>query len=323
MSRRDDVLSALRAGGPVSGETLAHELGVSRAAVAKHVSVLRELGYSIDAEPGAGYWLRGAPDAPLPEEVRPLLISSRWSALTGGGATGSTNDDCKRLARAGAAVGTVVLAAAQSAGRGRMGRTWESPEGGVYLSALIRPTISPAEAPPLALAAALGVAAGLATLGVEAGVKWPNDVQDARGRKLAGVLLEISAEADALEWAVIGVGLNVLRPSDPPPGAGYVSDSVSDVTRARVAAAVLDGLALALDRFDAGGFQVLRADFQSRAILTGRSVVVSDMHGSVRHEGVVQGVDTQGRLILETDTGEVTVSAGEVTLRSHAGEDPR
>ncbi|MDA3937647.1 MAG: biotin--[acetyl-CoA-carboxylase] ligase [Actinomycetota bacterium] len=320
MSRRDDVLAALRDGGPVSGEVLAHELGVSRAAVAKHVAALRDTGYVIDAEPGAGYWLRSVPDAPIPEEVRPLLSSARWTELSGGGETRSTNDDCKRLARDGAAGGAVVLASRQSAGRGRMGRTWESPDGGVYLSALVRPAISPAQAPPLALVTALGIAAGLSALGVEAGVKWPNDVQDSQGRKLAGVLLEISAEADALEWAVIGMGVNVRRPSDAAHGAGYLSDILPDLTLADVVAAVLEGLADMLDRFDVGGFAPLRAEYQQRATLTGCDVRVSDIRGAVQHEGRVVSVDDSGRLLLETDGGEVAISAGEVTLRDTTGE---
>ena len=147
MTTRDAVLAALRDAGPagVSGERLARELGVSRVTVGNHVGALREAGYEIEASPGTGYRLVAAPDLPLPSEVRPLLTQGFWTRLEGGGATASTNDDARRLARDGAPEGTVVLASEQTGGRGRLGRAWSSPVGGAYLSAVLRPTVAPAE----------------------------------------------------------------------------------------------------------------------------------------------------------------------------------
>jgi BirA family transcriptional regulator, biotin operon repressor / biotin---[acetyl-CoA-carboxylase] ligase len=331
VTTRDAVLSALREAGPagVSGEALARELGVSRVAVRKHVSALIAAGYEIDAEAGSGYRLVAVPDLPLPSEVGPRLHSTLWTRLEGGAETGSTNDDLRELAAAGAQEGTVVLASRQTSGRGRLGRSWSSPEGGVYLSALLRPAVAPSEVAPLALVVALGVAVGLERLGAQPRLKWPNDVLLGAG-KVAGILLEMAAEADRVERVVVGVGLNVHRPpagatdvllvapDDGAPGlaAAYISDSVPGVRLAEVAAAALDGIAEEYARWLAEGFSAMRAEYEARSALGDREVAVRDLSGGVRAAGVVRGVDAEGRLLVEGAGGDVTpVVAGEVTLR--------
>jgi BirA family biotin operon repressor/biotin-[acetyl-CoA-carboxylase] ligase len=230
-------------GDAVSGEEMADDLGVSRVAVAKHVASLRKAGYDIEAVVGEGYRLLAVPDAPLPAEVSLWLASELWGRLEGGGETGSTNDDARALAREGAAEGTVVLASRQTLGRGRLGRTWESPEGGAYFSAVMRPQVAPSRVASLALAVALGVSRGLESLGVASEVKWPNDVF-AAGGKMAGVLLEMTAEADRVDWVVVGIGVNVRAPESRVPGAAYLDD-IYDVPVARAVAAILDGVASA------------------------------------------------------------------------------
>ena len=327
MTTRDAILAALREAGAagVSGEALAGRLGVSRVAVGKHVKVLRDAGYDIVAELGAGYRLVSAPDTPLPAEVRTALQSGFWVRLEGGGETASTNDDARALARGGAAEGTVVLASRQTAGRGRLGRTWTSPQGGAYLSAVLRPAVAPSEVAPLSLVVGLGLARGLELLGVDARLKWPNDVQ-LSGRKLAGVLLEMAAEADRVDWVVAGIGLNVRPPADAADAGNrgdagdagrvaYLSDAVPGVLIAEAAAAVLDGVASAYTEWVTGGFAPLRDEYDARSVLTGCSVVVSDLSGTVRASGDVVGVDEGGRLLLAGTDGVHAVAAGEVTLR--------
>jgi BirA family transcriptional regulator, biotin operon repressor / biotin---[acetyl-CoA-carboxylase] ligase len=319
VSTRDEVLVALRAAGDagVSGEALASLLSVSRVTVSKHVAVLRERGYVIDAAPSSGYRLVSVPDLPLPAEVAPLLRSELWTELYGGAQTASTNDDARALARAGAPEGSVVLASRQTSGRGRLGRTWDSPGGGVYISAVLRPAVPPAEVASLALAVALGVVWGLEGLGAKPLLKWPNDVL-LGDRKLVGVLLEMSAEADAVEWVVVGWGMNVRRPSDtvPPPGAAYLEEVAPHVGLAGAAAATLDGIAEAYAQWRTGGFSAIRAEYEKRLALTGRAVRVSDLAGTVRAQGVVVGVDDDGRLLVRGSDEQVRpVVAGEVTLR--------
>ncbi len=324
--RRHTILAALREAGAggVSGETVACELGVSRTAVAKHVNSLRELGYEIEAVPGWGYRLLSTPDLPIPEEVLPRLHPGFWTHLEGGGISVSTNDECKDLARRGAPEGTAVLASSQTGGRGRLGRRWSSPQGGVYVSAILRPALAPGDIPPLALVVSLGVARGLAHLGVPARLKWPNDVvsADPPWPKLAGVLLETAAEADRVEWVVAGVGVNVRPSGRRFAGAAYAEDVAGGrVALAEVAAAVLDGLAGAYSEFVAGGFSPLREEYESLLVLVGGDVTVSDATGRVVAEGRVEGVDDQGRLLLDGPAGRVGAVAGEVTLRREA--DPR
>ena len=320
MTTRSHVLEALRSAGDagLSGQEIAARLGVSRVAVGKHVAVLRDAGYDIRAAPGVGYRLIGAPDLPLPDEVAHRLTSTLWTELSGGGETGSTNDDARALARAGAVEGSVVLATRQRTGRGRMGRTWESPTGGVYLSAVLRPAVAPTQVASLALAVALGVVVGLERLGVQPQLKWPNDVL-LGGRKLAGVLLEMSAEADAVQWVVAGVGVNVHRPAPSTasaPEAAYLDDTVTQPRLAEVAAAELDGIADTYAAWRTGGFSAVRAAYEERFALTGTDVRVGDLTGAVRASGVVEGVDDEGRLLVRGADGTMSaVVAGEVTLR--------
>ena len=322
MGRRDDVLAALRAAGgqPVSGEDLARELGVSRAAVAKHVAHLRDQGYVIEAALGEGYALADVPEGLVPAEVAALVESPLWVRFEGGGPTGSTNDDATTLAREGEPEGTVVLATAQESGRGRLGRSWTSPEGGAYLSAILRPALAPAEATALPLVVSLGVALGLEGLGISPQLKWPNDVL-LGDRKLAGVLLEMSAEADRLAWLVAGCGLNVSRPAgeDAAPGGAYLADALgAPPALSRAAAAVLDGVAGSYLRFIADGFAPMKEEYEARFALEHEQVVVRDAHGAPFVEGTVVGVDDFGRLVVEGDRGTTAVSAGDVTLKDGA-----
>jgi BirA family biotin operon repressor/biotin-[acetyl-CoA-carboxylase] ligase len=316
VNTRDHVLKALRDAGAagVSGETVAGALGISRVAVGKHVAALRGLGYVVEAVPGTGYLFVSAPDLALPGEVSPLVLDPLWRRFEGGAQTGSTNDDARALALQGAEEGTVVVAASQSAGRGRMGRVWESHQGGAYFSAVLRPPVAPSQAGPLALVVALGVARGLETLGVHPRLKWPNDLLLGSG-KLAGVLLEMSAEGDCVEWVVAGVGINISQPDGRLDSAAYVCDAVTGVGPAQVTAAALDGLAVAYRQWLEGDFEPLRTAWEERSAMTGRDVVVSDMSGAVRAAGRVEGVDAEGRLLLSGPSGVEAVVAGEVTLR--------
>ncbi|HSK46572.1 MAG TPA: biotin--[acetyl-CoA-carboxylase] ligase [Coriobacteriia bacterium] len=317
MSTRSLVLQALRDAGSagVSGETIARELGLSRVAIAKHIAALRAAGYSIEARAGEGYRLLATPDLPLPGEVAPRLTDSFWVRVEGAEETGSTNDDARELARRGAPEGTAVVAARQTAGRGRFARTWLSPTGGAYLSAILRPPLGTLELAPLALVIAVGVARGLVSLGASPRLKWPNDVLLQRG-KVAGILLEMSGQADRVDWVVVGVGVNV-QPLGEPPGqsAAAVSDAVPDARAADVAGAVMDGIASAYQQWLAEGFSALRKEFESMHALSGRAVIVRDLQGGIVAAGTVQRIDEIGRLILLTEAGSVPVASGDVTLR--------
>ena len=321
MTRRSDdrrvvILQALRdSPRDVSGELLASELGVSRVAVRKHIEALRELGYEIDARAGEGYTLVSSPDAPLPLEVQPLLHEDFYARIEGGRVTRSTNDDARSLALDGAPEGTVVLAAQQTNGRGRLGRVWSSPAGGVYASVVLRPSVETPEAIVLPLVVGLGVARGLDTLGVQTLLKWPNDLLCVDGRKVAGVLLEGLSEGWLISWIVAGVGINVRSAPDLERSASVDELFGRKVPLAEVAAAVLDGIAVAYRRWQTDGFAPFAAEYESRSYLAGRQVRVSDVVGRLVAEGEVTGIDALGRLLVATGTGTMPIVAGDVTLR--------
>lgn|GEM_PF-88759 len=353
MNKRDQVLAALRSadGRRVSGEAIAQRLGISRSAVSKYVAALRQAGYAIDSRIGGGYQLLSVPDLMTPAEVAPLLSSDFWTHVEGREETGSTNDDARTLAEQGACEGTVVLAARQTRGRGRFRRTWESPAGGIYFSAVLRPAVPMSDLAPLPLVIALGTARGLAKTGAEPGLKWPNDILLC-GRKVAGILLEVSGQPDRIDWVIAGVGINVLPPGGGSGGGGSGSGSdsgsssgsdscaralaepadkpadslaagaflaeVVDVRVAEAAAMVLDEIARVYRLWQKSGFSVLREGFIALHVLQKQNVVVRDITGAMTAEGKVLGVDELGRLAIRTPTGNVThVSAGEASLRCH------
>jgi BirA family biotin operon repressor/biotin-[acetyl-CoA-carboxylase] ligase len=319
LTRRVAVARALALAGArgISGEALAQELGVSRVAVAKHIAALRASGYTIASVHGSGYRLERAPDACLPEEVAWRLSDPLWVACEGGPETDSTNDDAKRLARDGAPEGTLVVAARQRSGRGRFDRRWESPAGGVYASAILRPALAPMALGPLGLVAGLGAARALEQMGVPVRLKWPNDII-AEGRKVAGVLVEMAAEADRVEWVVVGIGVNVAPTALADTAA--VREWAPQAGVAEVAASVLDGVAAAYREFVTEGFAALAVEYRHRCAVLGRSVTVRDALGEVRAQGAALTVDDNGALVVDAGGAARTVVAGEVTLRPDVDE---
>jgi len=194
MTPGERIVAWLRAStAPLSGEELARRLGCSRAAVWKQIGALRRLGYRIEARRAHGYALAAAPDRLGPAELAPHL-AGRWRDIRWLAETDSTQRVARELGRAGAPEGTVVIAEAQTAGRGRLGRTWHSPRGvNLYCSIVLRPPLSPAAVPQVALVAGVAAAAALAeTPGLAPRLKWPNDVL-IEGRKVAGILTEVEA----------------------------------------------------------------------------------------------------------------------------------
>lgn len=332
-ARRAAVLACLRRAGEgaVSGQEIANELGVSRVAVSNHIAALRESGYEIESATRRGYRLLSSPDLPFPFEVYPK-IQGRFVQVVGGDVTESTNEDAKALARGGADEGAVVLAARQTRGKGRLGRTWQSPEGGLYASYVLRPSAPPVAVSSLSLVVALGVIDALESFGITgARVKWPNDVLlfDAAGAELgkaAGILLEMAAQIEQVEFVVAGVGLNVHRPEEAIElkdggrhAAAYLSDVLDEMpSLAELAARQIDCLQARYDAWVENGFKVIscKDEYEQRLAIMGQEVSVSRMDGSLIARGIVLGIDDVGRLLVRAEDGEcIPVAAGEVTLR--------
>jgi len=304
----------------VSGEAISGKLGLSRAAVWKHVESLRGQGYRVDAVPARGYRLAAVPDRLTPLELRPLLNTHdvgrelHWFEEIG-----STNDQAKELAVEGAEHGEVVVAEAQTSGRGRRGRVWSSPpRRNLYLSVVLRPDLPPARAAELTLVASVAVCDALRHAGVEAGIKWPNDLL-VSGRKIAGILTELAADPDRVQWVVIGIGVNVnTRAEDFPEDLRGEATSILlergvPAPRALFAAACLTALEEWLDRHAEDGFEVVREAWRERSVTLGKRVsVLADDREVV---GVAEDIDPQGALLVRDGDGEVhRFLAGDVTL---------
>jgi len=200
---KEQILKALReCSDYLSGEILSEQLGISRVSIWKHIRNLKKDGYVIRASP-RGYRLVSSPDLLLPYEFPDLEQRIHYFPEIG-----STMDAARELARKGAGEGTIVIAEAQAHGRGRLSREWLSPKGGIYFTLILRPSISPAYAPRINLMASVAVAATIRKLfGLKAELKWPNDVL-IEGRKVCGILAEMDAEMDVVNFVNVGIGIN-------------------------------------------------------------------------------------------------------------------
>lgn len=324
------VLDALRrAGGrSCSGEVLSESQGVSRAQVWKDVRTLRARGYTIEAEPGDGYRLVAVPDRLYPEEIA-LGLGTRWLArdIHYFEETDSTNRVALDLARTGAAHGTTVIAEAQTAGRGRLGRAFFSPPGtNLYTSMLLRPELTTAEAPAWILASAVAVAETVAEFverpdAVE--IKWPNDVL-IDGRKTCGILMELSAEATRVAHLVLGIGVNLnVDPQTFPEEFRSAATSVGahrsePVERVSFARRLYENLEGTLEICEREGLAGVLPRFETHFRMRGRAIRVRDFDGTLR-AGSVAGIDHDGALLLKTNGGlNERIVAGDVTLEKES-----
>ncbi len=312
---RVQVLARLRAasGRALSGTALSRELGVSRAAVWKHVRALRAQGYTIEGAAGSGYRMPDDAEAGARLTDADVLRSGRrivGRAVYLLGAVDSTNARAKQLGLEGAPEGTVVVAEQQTAGRGRNGRSFLSPPGGVYLSVVLRPRVPPSHAVRLTLAAAVAMCAALeGAAGLVPTIKWPNDVLLPEG-KVCGILLEMVAAEDCVDFVVLGCGVNVLA-VPPVEGACSIRSAGARVGRAPVAAALLDALDACYTAFTAGGWPDLLERWRHRCATLGQQVAVSSLDGG-RILGRAVDVTPDGALVVQAADGIHVVLAGDV-----------
>jgi len=302
-----DVLDALTDEGVVSGEELAESFDVSRNAVWKHVETLRDEGFVVEST-GDGYRLETVP------EYGGLAVEYRLCERGGTEYVGteikyhdsvvSTNDLAVERAREGVAEGYVVLADEQTGGRGRRERVWESPSGGVWTSVVLRPDFAPRDASLVTLAASVAVARAVEETGVDATIKWPNDVL-LDGKKLCGILVEMEANAESVSHAVVGIGLNAnAKPDVPDASPTSLAENVGEVDRATLTANLLAELE------EAYGFgDEILDEWRERSSTLGRDVRVETPNETV--EGVAERIDASGALVVSTKDGERTVTAGD------------
>lgn len=297
----------LSASGPLSGAALAERFGMTRAGVHKRIQALRARGYAVSGTQRVGYRWVGPTDVVDPAVLRRGLVRSVRHA----GVTLSTQDDVKKRAALGEPEGYLMIADRQRSGRGRRGSSWVSAFGGLWYSLLLRPAGPPSGALAISLVAALDWVDVLRARGVPAAVKWPNDVW-ADGKKIAGLLVEMSSETDRVEWMVLGVGVNVNN--RPPQGtaipAGAVAEWTGPVRRGGLLADWLDRFSASYAVYKQKGFPAFQRHFERRSLLTGQTVTFDGQAGP--EKGRVSGVDQDGRLRVSTARGPLVVSGGDV-----------
>jgi BirA family biotin operon repressor/biotin-[acetyl-CoA-carboxylase] ligase len=305
--------------GYISGAELATELGVSRTAVWKRIRALEREGYGIEAVPSKGYRLIASPDLisidDLQQELATRVIGRDIRYVT---SVPSTNTTAMAMAQNGAAEGTAVVAETQTGGKGRLGRTWVSPPGNLYLSIILRPPLPTHKAPLITLMGAVAVALAVRkATGIEAGIKWPNDIL-VKDRKVGGLLTEMSAEPDRLKHVVLGLGLNVNQDHDAlPDGIRGTATSLAEtrgnaMDRTLVLRALLEELDTWYESFLRDEILVLNA-WRRLNVTLGREVAVNGQGSMLR--GLAKDIDKEGRLVVvQADGTAHAVAAGDVTL---------
>jgi BirA family biotin operon repressor/biotin-[acetyl-CoA-carboxylase] ligase len=321
---RDDIVELLKENGNFfSGSDIASRLGVTRAAVWKTVRLLKKDGYVIESSPAKGYRLLRSPDFCIPDLrkiIRPGAIIGREILFFE--SVSSTNTVAMEMASQGCAEGTIVVSETQTAGKGRLGRSWISPPGkNLYISIVLRPALSPRDATALTLLSAVACTSAIRrSSSVAATIKWPNDII-VGDRKLGGILTEIKADIDCITHAVVGIGINVnLSLADMPDEIKVIATSIIDQTgeshsRTELAGEVIREFDKWYGLLMIKGKQVVIDEWLSLSSTIGKHVLVSA--GKVLLEGSAEGIDDEGLLILKLAGGTYRkVSAGDVTILS-------
>ncbi|MCC8059918.1 MAG: biotin--[acetyl-CoA-carboxylase] ligase [Clostridiales bacterium] len=324
MKRR--IIECLKeSGGYVSGQDLCERLGVSRTAVWKAVNQLRADGYEIEAVRNRGYRLMQGNDVYNQDEIAEELRTS-WAGrnLIFFDETDSTNIQLRLLAEKGVPEGTLVVAGQQNAGKGRRGRAWLGPrDSGVWMSLLLRPGFAPEHASMLTLVAALAVAQGIREqTGLDCGIKWPNDIV-LGGKKVCGILTEMSTEMESIHYVIIGIGINVgIRqfPEELRDTATSLSlETGKETSRAALIGAVMRAWEGYYARFlEKCDLSTLNEEYSSLLVNKDREVRV--LAASGEYTGICRGIDDGGELLVEmADKSVRRVISGEVSVRGIYG----
>ena len=309
----------------ISGQQLCEQFQVSRTAVWKVIDQLKKEGYQIEAVRNKGYRLINSPDVMSKAEIESLM-DTKWagSNVVYYDEIDSTNNRAKEAGDNKAPHGTLFVADMQVAGKGRRGRVWQSPAGSsIYMTILLYPEISPLKAPQLTLVMAIAVAEGIKEVtGLDTKIKWPNDIV-VNGRKICGILTEMSTEIDYINHVVIGAGINVNQddfPEDIRKAASSLKMELGkQVKRSELIAAIMKSFEKDYEIFvkteDLSGLQEL---YNSMLVNLDRDVKV--LEPGNEYEAHALGINKTGELIVRTAEGEEKeIYAGEVSVRGVYG----
>jgi len=322
MNTRSSILYKLRNNeGWISSASLCQELNISRAAISKQVKILCEHGYDIATAPRRGYCYKSAPNLLLSNEVLP-----QCRAKTVGRAQyhhnltiDSTNTFARNLAESGCPHGTLIVAETQTDGKGRKDRDWVSPAGcGIYATLVLRPTLAPEDTPLLTLMTAIAAAESIIeTTNLNPVIKWPNDIL-VNGKKIAGILTELSSDMDRVEYVLIGIGINVNTPRKQLPkrpifpASSLAGESGKKYSRQKLLAKFLEIFETEYKNLIKGNRQQLLDHWKSLSDIIGRQVTIKRINDAP--SGVITDIDSDGALQLKTKTGEfIKILSGDIS----------
>ena len=321
-----EILATLRESeGYVSGQQLCEKLGVSRTAVWKVIEQLKNEGYKIEAVRNRGYHLEESPDVLSGPEIESLL-TTEWAGrnVLYFDMTDSTNIQAKKLGEGDGSHGDLVVADCQYAGKGRRGRGWQSPAGeSIYMSILLRPQFPPEKAPMLTLVMALSIAEAVGEVtGTDIKIKWPNDLV-LNGKKICGILTEMSAEIDYINHVVIGAGINVNQEEYPEElkvtATSLLIETGEHLRRAEMIAASMERFEQYYGEFvNSGNLSLLQEKYNSLLVNCGREVRI--LEPGHEYNGYALGISETGELLVRKEDGTIAeVFAGEVSVRGIYG----
>ncbi|SDB01814.1 biotin--[acetyl-CoA-carboxylase] ligase [Eubacterium oxidoreducens] len=319
------ILAELRrASGYVSGQALCEEFHVSRTAIWKAINTLKKEGYEIEAVQNKGYRLVRVPEILSQKELESIRqtkwLASEYYYLD---ETESTNMVAKKLAEEGAAHGTVVVAGRQTAGKGRRGRVWETPpKTSISMTYVLKPDMMPGNASMLTLVMAMAVVRGIESLtGLEAKIKWPNDVV-INGKKVCGILTEMSAQMDYINHIVVGTGINVLNEEF----SDELKDKATSIYLETGKSVQRAGLIEAINRQFEHYYEIFMETQDMSVLAKEYNTLLVNLGGQVRVEGGKEpyvgnsrGITQRGELIVDTWEARRLVSSGEVSVRGVYG----
>jgi BirA family biotin operon repressor/biotin-[acetyl-CoA-carboxylase] ligase len=306
----------------VSGAELAEQLKISRAAIWSRIEELRQLDYDIAASPHFGYRLVRSPDALHADDLLARLGKTKIIGrdIRVFQETTSTNDIVEKLARDGVKEGVVVFAESQTRGRGRLGRKWISPaHKGLWFSILLRPDLRPQETTQLTVASATALRRAIfSETNLQPEIKWPNDILIG-GKKVAGILTELSAELDKVRYIILGIGIDVNLDADEFPAelkkiaTSLKIETGETVSRAELAVAILRELDFDYARIGGGKFPAVADEWESGCATIGKNVTVHIGDRKIR--GCAESLDDDGALLVRTEHGHLErITGGDVTL---------
>ncbi len=309
----------------ISGEDISKALNVSRTAVWKHINELRKDGYTIESSSKKGYRFLNAPDIPDSREINIPQGQIIGADIQHFEEIDSTNNYAKKIANEGCAHGTVVVADRQTTGRGRIGRLWQSDTSeGIWFSIVLRPEIEPENIQVITLAASVAVVEAIReTLGIVCGIKWPNDII-IDGRKLGGILTELSAEPGHVNYVVVGIGINANQASehfDNEIRQKAISLKMYEgktVSRSNLLGGILTNFEKIYKCVLLGKNKEIIDKWTEYSVTIGKEVKVA--YRDVEYIGTAQSVASDGRLIVQCKDGVTrAISAGEIQVRGLLG----